>query len=44
MDGERIHFEDRKAWREWLAHNHQRSNGFWMLINKKGSKRPVGQL
>jgi uncharacterized protein YdeI (YjbR/CyaY-like superfamily) len=39
MDRERIHFEDRKAWREWLTHNHQRPSGFWMLINKKGSKR-----
>lgn len=38
MDGERLHFEDREAWRQWLSKNHGRPNGFWMLINKKGSK------
>jgi uncharacterized protein YdeI (YjbR/CyaY-like superfamily) len=28
---------DRAAWRRWLAANHRRPNGVWLLIRKKGS-------
>jgi uncharacterized protein YdeI (YjbR/CyaY-like superfamily) len=38
MDGERLLFEDRDAWREWLSRNHQRPKGLWVILHKKGSK------
>lgn len=33
--------ETRDAWRAWLAANHATSSGIWLVINKKGSGRPV---
>jgi uncharacterized protein YdeI (YjbR/CyaY-like superfamily) len=33
--------ETRDAWRAWLAANHAISTGVWLVINKKGSGRPV---
>jgi uncharacterized protein YdeI (YjbR/CyaY-like superfamily) len=38
MDGERLLFEDRDAWREWLNRNHLRPKGLWVIFHKKGSK------
>ncbi len=33
---------DRRAWRAWLAKNHARSRGVWLLYYKKASGRPSG--
>lgn len=33
--------ETRDAWRAWLAAHHATSSGIWLVINKKGSGRPV---
>jgi uncharacterized protein YdeI (YjbR/CyaY-like superfamily) len=30
-------FKDRKAWEVWLEKNHERSEGIWLRIAKKGS-------
>ncbi len=32
--------KDRRAWRAWLAKNHARSQGVWLLYYKKASGRP----
>jgi len=35
-------FKSRRAWRTWLARNHDRSKGIWLVYYKKGSgKRSV---
>jgi uncharacterized protein YdeI (YjbR/CyaY-like superfamily) len=34
-----LHFETRKAWRAWLARNHARVAGIWMLYYKKHTGR-----
>lgn len=31
---------DRAAWRAWLRDHHDRPDGVWVLLRKKGSKRP----
>ena len=33
-----IKFTDRDEWRVWLAQNHNKSKGAWLLIGKKNSK------
>lgn len=35
-----IHPEDRAAWRGWLARNHSRQEGVWLILWKKSSGRP----
>lgn len=30
---------DRAAWRHWLARNHQRTGGLWLVIHKQGSTK-----
>ncbi len=32
-----LHFASREEWREWLARNHESSDGAWLFIHKKGS-------
>ena len=32
---------NRKEWREWLEHNHQRSPGVWIIYYKKGTNQPT---
>jgi uncharacterized protein YdeI (YjbR/CyaY-like superfamily) len=32
--------KDRAAWRRWLQRHHERPDGVWLLIRKKGSVRP----
>lgn len=36
---EDIHFRTRNEFREWLVHNHDKSNGFWMVYFKKHTGR-----
>lgn len=33
-------FDNRQAWRAWLAENHARPVGLWLRIAKKGALRP----
>ncbi|MDX1964703.1 MAG: YdeI/OmpD-associated family protein [Pirellulales bacterium] len=37
MPTESVQPGDRAAWRAWLAHNHQRGSGVWLVIYKKTS-------
>jgi uncharacterized protein YdeI (YjbR/CyaY-like superfamily) len=37
---EEIFCETRAAWRAWLAENHQKSKGVWLVYNKKSSGKP----
>lgn len=30
-----LYFKTRKAWRDWLAQNHDKSNGVWLVFYKK---------
>lgn len=32
--------EDRDAWRRWLAKNHKSTEEIWLLLYKKGAKKP----
>jgi uncharacterized protein YdeI (YjbR/CyaY-like superfamily) len=32
---------DAAAWRDWLAENHQRSAGVWLVLAKKGTTQPT---
>jgi uncharacterized protein YdeI (YjbR/CyaY-like superfamily) len=32
--------ENRAQWREWLATNHSRPNGVWVVLNKKSAPTP----
>ncbi len=34
-----VHAEERKQWRSWLEHNHNRTEGVWLVIWKKASGR-----
>jgi uncharacterized protein YdeI (YjbR/CyaY-like superfamily) len=34
-DGERVQVESRTTWRTWLADNHSRSDGIWLVTFKK---------
>ena len=36
MAEEQVTFESAQEWEEWLAANHETSDGVWMLIAKKG--------
>ena len=40
-DREWFHAEDRRAWRAWLAANHDSSPGVWLVTWRKASGRPV---
>jgi uncharacterized protein YdeI (YjbR/CyaY-like superfamily) len=35
-----VHPRTRAEWREWLAHNHTRSEGIWLVSYKKSAGRP----
>jgi uncharacterized protein YdeI (YjbR/CyaY-like superfamily) len=37
---ESFSFPDRAAWREWLAQNHDKSSGIWLVYYKKASQTP----
>lgn len=37
---ERVELDDRDAWRAWLAANHARSDGVWLVTWKKPTGRP----
>src|SRR5579859_376896 len=32
-----VQVADQRAWRRWLAHNHQSATGIWLKLAKKGS-------
>ena len=36
-DFERVEFKEREAWRAWLAANHARSPGVWLIYSKKAT-------
>jgi uncharacterized protein YdeI (YjbR/CyaY-like superfamily) len=38
--GERVELDDRADWRAWLAANHARSSGVWLVTFKKSAGRP----
>jgi uncharacterized protein YdeI (YjbR/CyaY-like superfamily) len=41
MDGkEMVYCATREEWREWLARNHDKSKGIWLIYYKKGSGKP----
>jgi uncharacterized protein YdeI (YjbR/CyaY-like superfamily) len=40
-EAERVHPEDRAAWRAWLDANHTRSSGVWLVTWRSGTGRPV---
>jgi uncharacterized protein YdeI (YjbR/CyaY-like superfamily) len=35
-----VELEDRAEWRDWLAANHERSTGVWLVTWKKAAGRP----
>jgi uncharacterized protein YdeI (YjbR/CyaY-like superfamily) len=35
-----IHIETRAEWRAWLEQNHTRTEGIWLISNKKSSGKP----
>lgn len=39
-EGERVHPETRAAWGEWLARNHERDAGVWLITWRKHTGRP----
>jgi uncharacterized protein YdeI (YjbR/CyaY-like superfamily)/molybdopterin converting factor small subunit len=39
-DSESVHAETREAWREWLAANHGRTSGVWLVSWKPSTGRP----
>lgn len=39
-DAERVHAESRQAWRDWLADNHTRTTGVWLVSNKAHTGKP----
>ncbi len=42
MDKEEIlDFPDQQAWRTWLGQNYSQSDGVWLAMNKKGSRRSL---
>ena len=40
-DAERVHPDDRAAWRAWLAQNHARKTGVWLVTWRRASGMPV---
>lgn len=36
-----IHPLSRQEWRDWLAENHDKSNGIWFIYFKKHTKKPI---
>ena len=38
VDAEIVEAKDRTSWRRWLARNHDRDRGVWLVIHKKGSR------
>ena len=34
-------FTSEKAWQTWLAKNHDKSNGVWMMFAKKNADKPT---
>ena len=34
-DSQRVQVESRSEWRAWLAENHDRSDGIWLVTFKK---------
>lgn len=40
-DVERVHPEDRLAWRAWLSENHTRTRGVWLVTWRQASGMPV---
>lgn len=41
VDAERVHMEERGAWRAWLAANHDTKRGVWLVTWRKSSGMPV---
>lgn len=39
-DRERFHAESRDEWQRWLAHNHDTSDGVWLVSWKKSTGKP----
>jgi uncharacterized protein YdeI (YjbR/CyaY-like superfamily) len=39
-DAPRVRPGSRAAWRAWLARHHARRGGVWVVIDKKGARRP----
>lgn len=37
---ERFYAQNRAEWREWLAHNHKKAKGVWLICYKKASGKP----
>src|SRR5260221_9557823 len=35
---EKVYVADRKAWRKWLAKNHAKSKGIWLVFDKKTAR------
>jgi uncharacterized protein YdeI (YjbR/CyaY-like superfamily) len=35
---EQVYVPDRKAWRKWLAKNHAKSKGIWLVFDKKTAR------
>lgn len=40
MEPDTIYVATREEWREWLAENHDKSKGIWLIYYKKGSGKP----
>ena len=40
-DVERVHPDDRAAWRAWLAENHTAKTGVWLVTWRQGAGMPV---
>ena len=40
-DGEQFQVEPREQWRSWLATNHRRTDGVWLVTWKKHTGRPA---
>jgi uncharacterized protein YdeI (YjbR/CyaY-like superfamily) len=40
-DKPQVHLETRAAWREWLAANHDRGGGVWLVTWKRRTGRPT---
>jgi uncharacterized protein YdeI (YjbR/CyaY-like superfamily) len=39
-ESEVVELDERAAWRDWLAHNHERSTGVWLVTWKKSAGKP----
>lgn len=38
FSAERVYAPDREAWRKWLAKNHAKSKGIWLVFDKKTAR------